>query len=150
MGEQRVDTRALARGLIETIVGEGGDMGTMEEALPPLEAMLRKAAAPDFEVVMTGAPPSPRAVFPGVDGLAKGWADYGEAFDEVRAILEEIRESETHLVLLVDQVSVTRHDHVEMSQPSAMLFEFNADDQIVRAEFHLDRAEALRIAGLDP
>ena len=37
-----------------------------------------------------------------------------------------------------------------MSQPSAMLFEFNDAGQIARAEFHLDRVEALRVAGLEP
>jgi hypothetical protein len=150
MGEQRVDTRALARELIETFVGDGGDMGTMKETLGPLTAMLQEAAGPAFEVVMQGLPPTPALTYPGVEGLQKAWADYGEAFDEVRAVLQEIRESDTHLVLLVDQVAVTHHDRVEISQPSAMLFEFDDQDRIARAEFHLDRAEALRVAGLEP
>jgi hypothetical protein len=150
MGEQRVDNRALARELVETFVGHGGDMGTMKETLGPLTAMLQQTAGPGFEVVMQGLPPSPPMTYPGVEGLVKAWADYGEAFNEVRAVLEETRESDTHLVLLVDQLAVTHHDSVEISQPSAMLFEFDDEDRIVRAEFHLDRAEALRVAGLEP
>jgi ketosteroid isomerase-like protein len=144
------DTRAMARDLVKGFADESGDMGTMDEALPPLAALLEQVAAPDFEVVMRGRPPTPPLTFPGVEGLAKGWNDYGEAFDEVRAVLEDIRESDTHLVLLVDQRVTTHTGGVQMSQPSAMLFEFNDGGQIARAEFHLDRVEALRVAGLEP
>ena len=34
------------------------------------------------------------------------------------------------------------------SHPSALVFEFNDQGQVTRAEFHLDQAEALRRAGL--
>jgi hypothetical protein len=52
-------------------------------------------------------------------------------------------------VILVNQVAITRHDRVEISQPSAMVLEF-AGEQVSRLEFHLDRNAALRAAGLDP
>ena len=146
----QMDTRALARDMVREFAGDDGDMGTMEEVIEPMVALLEQTAAPGFEVLMKGRPPTPPLTFPGVEGLRKGWSDYGEAFDEVRAILEEVHESDTHLVLLVDQRVTTHTGGVEMSQPSAMLFEFDDNDRVARAEFHLDREEALRVAGLEP
>jgi hypothetical protein len=67
----------------------------------------------------------------------------------VHAELEEMLETDRHVVLLVDQVAVTRSHGVEISQPSAMVFEF-ADGRVTRLEFHLDRESALRVAGMKP
>ena len=145
-----MDTRALARDMVRQFAGEGGDMGTMAEAQPMMTALLEQVAAPGFEVVMQGRPPTPAQRYSGVGGLAEAWGDYGEAFEEVRVVLHELRESDTHLVLLVDQRAITHHDRVEISQPSAMLFEFDGEERIARAEFHLDQVEALRVAGLGP
>ena len=143
------DTKALLREALQGLRGEGSDLGPMEDSLPALSEFITAFATPDFVCVMAGLPPTPPTVHPGVEGLASAWADYGSAFETVRAELQEIRESDSHLVVLVDQVGVTRHGGVEISQPSAMLFAFEGD-RIARVEFHLDQAHALRVAGLEP
>ena len=82
-----------------------------------------------------------------MEGIEAAWQDYGSAFEGVRARLVEIRESDDHTVVIVDQQAKTRHGGVEISQPSAMLFAFDGG-RVKRVEFHLDRSEALRVAGL--
>ena len=141
------DLKKTVRNVMEELAGEDGDLGYMHDALPALTAFAREFAAPDFECAMRGRPPTPPFIWPGVEGIEKAWEDYGAAFEGVRAKLVEIRESDTHSVVIVDQQAKTRHGGVEISQPSAMVFEF-ADDQVRRVEFHLDQAEALRVAGL--
>jgi ketosteroid isomerase-like protein len=130
-------------------MSDAGDLGHMEAALDPLTAFLQEFAAPGFVCVMQPIPPTAPITYPGVEGVWKGWRDYGEAFESVRADLEEIRESRGHVVVLVDQIVTTRHGGVEMNQPSAMVFAFEAD-RVARLEFHLDQSAALRVAGLDP
>jgi ketosteroid isomerase-like protein len=141
------DLQARFRNVIVALAGDDGDLGYMDESLPALMAFAREFAAPDFECIMCGLPPAPPTTFPGVDGIERAWNDYGSAFERVRAKLAEIRESDTHTVVLVDQHATTRHGGVAISQPSAMLFAF-AEGQLSRIEFHLDRAQALRVAGV--
>jgi hypothetical protein len=142
------DTREAARVMLMSFLREGNDLGSMEDALPALTGFLSHTAAPDFVCVMEGGPVALNISYPGVDGLAKAWSEWGEAFATVRAELEGVRESERHFVILVNQIATTRHDGVEISQPSALVFEFNDQGQVTRAEFHLDQAAALRTAGL--
>lgn len=143
------DAKALAYDVLSAMVKDGNDLGYMEEALPQLTAFISEIAAPDFVCVMVGAPPAPEAIYHGIDGIAEAWSDWGEAFEKVRAELEEVRESDDHIVVLVKQIAVTRHQGVEITQPSAMVFAFEAG-RLARLEFHLDRDAALRSAGIDP
>lgn len=143
------DLKTQFRAVIEELAGEDSDMGYMRDWLPALTAFAREFAAPGFECVMRGLPPTPALRWPGVEGIEKGWEDYGSAFEGVRIRMADIRESETHVAVIVEQSVTTRHGGVELSQPSAMVFEFSGD-RVKRVEFHLDRAEALRVAGLDP
>jgi ketosteroid isomerase-like protein len=141
------DLKTQFRAIMEERAGDDGDLGYMDETLPALTAFAREYAAPDFECAMAGLPPTPPVVWQGVEGIEKAWADYGGTFAGVRARMTELRESETHVAVLVEQMATTRHGGVEMSQPSAMIYEFDGD-RIKRIEFHLDQAEALRVAGL--
>ncbi|MGH2954824.1 MAG: nuclear transport factor 2 family protein [Solirubrobacterales bacterium] len=143
------NARELAFEVLSEMVDDGGDLGYMDEALPALTAFISEVATPDFVCKLVGAPPVAELTYPGVDGLAEAWREWGEAFEKVRAKLEQVLESEDHIVLLVSQVATTRHQGVEITQPSAMVFAFE-DDRVARLEFHLDRDHALRTAGLDP
>jgi ketosteroid isomerase-like protein len=143
------DAKSLAREVLATFLEGDNDLGYMDEALPQLIRYIEAVAAPDFTCLMVGMPPAPAVTYEGADGLARAWSDWGEAFEKVRAELEEVRESDDHIVVLVNQVAITRHHGVEISQPSAMVFAFE-DGRVTRAEFHLDRAAALKSAGLDP
>ncbi len=134
--------------MLTSFLREGNDLGSMDDALPAITRFLSQVAAPDFICVMEGGPSSFDISYPGIDGVAKAWAEWGEAFATVRAELEGVRETERHFVILVNQIATTRHDGVEISQPSALVFEFNEHHQVTRAEFHLDQAAALRTASL--
>ena len=140
------DTKAVALDVLSGMVGEGGDLGYMEDALPALTAFLTEIASPDFACVMVGG--GPPLTFEGVEGLAAAWRDWGEAFENVRAELEQVIESEDHIVLLANQIATTRHQGVEISHPSAMVARFEGG-RLTALEFHLDRTAALRSAGLE-
>lgn len=141
------DLKKQFRTVIEELAGDDRDIGYMRDWLPALTAFARECAAPGFECVMRGLPPTPALRWPGVEGVEKAWEDYGGSFEGIRIGLIEIRESATHVVVIVDQQATTRHGGVELSQPSAVVVEFDGN-QVKRIEFHLDQAEALRVAGL--
>ncbi len=141
------DAKQAARAVLQGLMGPAGDLGEMAEALPQLSAYVTEYAAPEFQCAMVPVPPTPPVVYDGVGGLQRAWDDWGETFTSLRAVLDDVRESESHIVLLVEQIGITRHGGVQVTQPSAMVWEFRGG-QVVRAEFHLDRAEALRVAGL--
>ena len=87
--------------------------------------------------------------YAGVEGLAAAWHEWGETFENVSVVLEEVRESDDHVVLLVEQIATTRTGGVEIRHPSAMLWRFE-DDAVTALEFHIDRGAALRAAGIEP
>lgn len=142
------DAKALGRDMLGRMAGEGGDLGSMEEALPALTAFVERFAAPGFVCRMVGGHPASDLTYEGVEGLAAAWREWGSAFETIHFVLEEVRESEDHLVLLGKQIATTRHEGVEIVHPSAMVWEF-ADGRLASAEFHLDQTAALRSAGLE-
>jgi ketosteroid isomerase-like protein len=141
------DVKQTAREILKQLGDADGDLGEMEDALPALTAFVAQFADPRFVCAMVPLPPTPAVTYPGVEGLARAWRDWGETFSSLRAVLSEVRESESHIVLLVDQIGITRHDAVEVRQPSAMVWEFSGG-RLLRAEFHLDQTQALRVAGV--
>ena len=78
--------------------------------------------------------------------VAEAWRDWGATFESVRADADELRETEDAVVFFVNQIAVTKHGGVEMTQPSAMVWLFE-DGPVDRLEFHLDREAALRAGG---
>ncbi len=143
MGEP--DSTDLLRGALAAFASDAGV--DHAEAVAAMTAFLSENATEDFTCVMRGLPPTPAATYPGVEGVTRAWKDWGEVFEKVRIELEEVRTSPDHVVMLVEQVARTRHGGVEMRQPSAVVFVFDGG-RASRVEFHLDRDEALRVAGL--
>jgi len=138
---------ALLQALSSLLDGDR-DMGEMERTLPLLANYLRLFAASSFVCAMVPLPPTPAVEYEGVDGVANAWHDWGAAFASVRAEAEDLFRSEDAVVLFVNQIAVTRHGGVEMTQPSAMLWLFE-DGLVARLEFHLDRTMALRAGRLE-
>ena len=101
------DPKELFLEVFPQLVGEDGDLGAMEDSLPQLTQLLEPVAAPDFVCVMQPLPPTPPRPTPGVEGVDAAWEDYGGAFETVRAKLEDVRESDDHIVMLVDQTATT-------------------------------------------
>ena len=139
-------TEALHQALSRLLDGDR-DMGEMERTLPPLTNYLRLFAASSFVCAMVPLPPTPAVEYEGVDGVADAWRDWGAAFASVRAEAEDLYQSGDATILFVNQIAVTRHGGVEMTQPSAMLWLFE-DGLVTRLEFHLDREAALRAGGI--
>lgn len=85
------------------------------------------------------------ASFQGISGLHEAWADWLEAFAEVRFRVEDMKAVGENVVTFGTQIGTTRHGGVEIEQPSAAVWKFH-DGRIQRVEFHLDRETALRSA----
>ena len=116
----------------------------IEEWLPPMAAGIALHAAPDLVCVMVGAPGVENR-YHGVDGIFAGWEDWGESFETLDLIIEEIAEVPVGALVRVRQHAVTRRDAVPVQQRSAMLLRLR-DGRIGAVEFHLDRATAERAA----
>ena len=83
---------------------------------------LAEFAAPDFACAMRGLPPTPPVVWPGVEGIEQRLGGLRRRVrGRPRRSWLELRESDAHVVVIVDQKARTRHGGVELSQPSAMV-----------------------------
>ena len=81
----------------------------IEEWLPPMAAGIALHAAPDLVCVMVGAPGVENR-YHGVDGIFAGWEDWGESFETLDLIIEEIAEVPVGALVRVRQHAVTRRD----------------------------------------
>jgi ketosteroid isomerase-like protein len=98
----------------------------------------------DFVVVMTG-PGGFEGRWEGTDGLREAWLDWLTAFERVTLEIESVEDVGDNVLALARQVGVSRHDGIELEQPSAAVWKFRGD-RAYRLEFHLDRELALRSA----
>jgi hypothetical protein len=119
----------------------------LEDLLGPLRESLAAFAVPDFECIMQPAPPTPPAVSTGLEGFDSSWSDFAEAFTDFRLKVEEARQAGDYFIANALQIARTRYGGVEITQPSSLLIQFEGN-RVVRIEFHIDRDEALRRAGL--
>jgi ketosteroid isomerase-like protein len=101
-------------------------------------------AADDVVCVMSGGE-NFEATYEGLEGLRAAWADWLEAFARIRFEIEEVQQVGENVITLGRQTGVTRHDEVEIVQPSAAVWKF-ADGVLFRIEFHLDREIAFESA----
>lgn len=101
-------------------------------------------AADEVTVEMVGAADF-AATYEGIGGLREAWGDWLEAFAEVRFRIDEVRDVGANVLTEATQIGVTRHDGVEIEQPSAAVWKFRAGE-LYRVEFHLDRRAAERSA----
>ncbi len=137
---------ALRSALAEVVSGSG-DFGEMPDMAADLAEIIRPFAAADFECLMTPLPPTPPAVFKGVDGIVRAWQDFASSFRSVTAQLNRALESDTAMLLLVDITYVTEHGAVQIAQPAALVV--MVDGQLVtEVQFHLDQDAALKAGGL--
>jgi hypothetical protein len=141
------DAKQAVLGFLQPLLAGEGEMGEMISALPFLVEQLRPHAAADFVCALVPVPPSPGLEFAGIDGVAAAWREWGSTFESVRGVAQDLLEGPASIVLLVDQIAVTKHGGVELRQPSAVVFLFSGE-ALSRVEFHLDRAAARRAGGL--
>jgi hypothetical protein len=84
--------------------------------------------------------------FQGTEALKDAWTDWLEAYSDLQFRIHEFRDVGDNVLMLVDQVAVTRHGGVEVEQPSAAVWKFTDDGRLWRVEFHLDQRAAERSA----
>ena len=84
--------------------------------------------------------------FSGIAGLVEGWREWLSAWSQYEAHVEEYVAAGDHVVMLVRLRGETRHDHVVIEQPAAVVYTL-ADGKVVGMTFHLDRRQALEEAG---
>ena len=83
--------------------------------------------------------------FEGPEGVKAAWNDWLEAYTRLDFRIHEFRDVGENVLMLVDQVGITRHGGVEVEQPSAAVWMFRGE-RLHRVEFHLDPRSAERIA----
>jgi hypothetical protein len=114
---------------------------------PQLER-LREIAAPDLEVEMIGPGGAFRQSFHGIDGFRDAWADWLEPYESYRIEPEDWRYAEDRIVFIGRQTAVPKGGGAEVESDAAAVLFFD-EGLLKRIEFHLDRAAALRSAGLE-
>jgi len=107
-------------------------------------------AEPDFEVVMVGPAYLPtRFEGSGVEGFREAWLDWTSAFESYQIEIERVIDAGKRVVSLVAMAGKTKTGGVEIEAPGAAVWTV-VDGRLRRVEFHLDREEALRSAGVQP
>ncbi|HEX3262062.1 MAG TPA: nuclear transport factor 2 family protein [Solirubrobacterales bacterium] len=112
--------------------------------------MFMELAEPDFEVVMVGPDyVSTQLEFNGLDGFRDAWRDWTSPFEAYRIEVEETIDGGDRVVSLVAMTGTTRTGGAEIKAPGAAVWTV-VDGRVRRVEFHINRATALRAAGLGP
>ena len=131
-----------------SILGEmfGGDEVEVDAmTIDRMIGALEPVAAEDIVCLMAGTDDNSVATSEGLDGLRGVWADWLGVFARVRFEIESVENVGDNVVVIARQIGTTRHDGVEIAQPSAAVWKFG-DGIIEQVEFHLDRSKAMKSA----
>jgi ketosteroid isomerase-like protein len=146
------DGTEVVRALHEVLLAEGGLVDIDDESSGErIAEVLREVAEPDFECAMvaSGGGAGLRAEHRGVEGFLDAWRDWAGAFDRMRIEPERLIEAGDCVVELDRMSGTPRGTSAEVINRVGAVWTFS-DGRLARVEFHLDRTEALRAAGLDP
>ncbi len=102
---------------------------------------------PEFEAEMIGTLGF-AATRPGLAGLAEGWNDFLQPWEAFRWTPRDLLPVQGGVLVLVDLRGRMPGAPADLETESALLWRFR-DGKIARAEFFLDRQEALAAVGLD-
>jgi ketosteroid isomerase-like protein len=126
---------------------EGLDLAAITKSGNLADALNVSAMAPDLEVAFV-TPAVGSTEYRGLEGFLEGWADWMDPWASFEVRVEEFLDAGERVVVFVTLTGQTEHDGVRIDQPAAAVLEVS-DGLIRRVEFHLDRREALEVAGLD-
>jgi ketosteroid isomerase-like protein len=110
-------------------------------------AALTPLLDPDFEVIAVDGIRD-KTVYRGIDGLRSGWLDWLSPWVSYKAEVEDAIDVGDKVLLLVRDVGRLEADGYDVAINSAAVWTVR-DGTIVRAEFHSDRAVALKAVGLE-
>jgi len=102
---------------------------------------------PDFRVDMIAGAAGLRQEYSGVDGLVKGWRDWVAPFEAFRIEIENDFAGGGDVYVGFARQTGVLEGGGEVKADAAALFRFE-NGLLARLEFHMDRAEAMRSAGL--
>jgi ketosteroid isomerase-like protein len=137
---------------IQDALGTGDVVAALADATTEqaVRQVFGELAEADFQVVMRGPAYLPAAFEgKGVDGFRGAWSEWTSAFESYRIDVERVIDAGDLVVSLVTMAGRTRTGGVEIEAPGAAVWTV-VDGRLRRVEFHLDRDEALRTAGLEP
>jgi ketosteroid isomerase-like protein len=137
------------RAIHEVLMGPKGAIRDAPEEVALIAEVLRQVAEPQFECAMIGPDESFQNVERGTEGFFSAWTDWLSPFEEFRIEVERTIDAGEDVVDLVRQVARTVRGGVPVETEGAAVWRFRSG-RLQRVEFHLDRAAALRIAGLEP
>ena len=110
-----------------------------------IDAMLALATS---DCVMTSQLLDASAEFHGRQGLARYYAMLNESWEEFRSVIEEAHDLGDHVLTLNRSTARGKGSGVTVDAPTGAVFDFR-DGKVSRVRLYLDRAEALRAAGLE-
>jgi ketosteroid isomerase-like protein len=101
---------------------------------------------PDFKSVRTGVPDG--KTFTGLDGLREMWLEWVAPWKTYRVEFEEVIDRGDRVLLLARAFGRLEGSQAEVENIVAGVWTVS-DGMIARAEYYLDRAEALKAVGLE-
>ena len=101
---------------------------------------------PDVESVRPGLPDG--TIYIGLDGLRDMWLEWLAPWKTYRVETEEVIDLRDRVLVLVHAFGRLEGSQGEVENTSASLWTVR-DGKIARAEFYLDRTEALKAVGLE-
>jgi ketosteroid isomerase-like protein len=137
--------------LVRTVQPSGVDLVALNRELPEAFAALPGSVfADDFEsVFMVEDAPTRLGPFRGAQGFVAGWSDWLEPWESYEIEAEEFIDADDQVVVFARVRARTRRDKVEVEHSPAAVWTVR-DGLVRRIEFYLERASALRAAGLEP
>jgi hypothetical protein len=118
-----------------------------DEAMETLRASMARIAADDLVVEMIGEGDF-KGTLNGIEGMREGWRDFLETFERFEMFVEEVIPHGNDLVVTTRQDALTATDGVRLTNDAGAIFSFGEDDKLRRASFYLNRADALKAAGI--
>jgi ketosteroid isomerase-like protein len=118
-----------------------------DSALADFEQSVGRFCHEDFETAMVSGGSGLRNEYRGADGFVSAWRDWVQPFESFRIVIgHEMEATEDALLGLAQQTGVLSGGGEVRSDAAAVMF--FRDGLLARVEFHMDRAEARRAAGM--
>jgi ketosteroid isomerase-like protein len=143
------DQIEIAHRLREAMTAESFATNVRDEAaLELFEESIGSLCHEDFETAMVSGGPGLRNEYRGMQGFVSAWRDWVTPFESFRITIDDDTLGTGDVLLGLAHQTGELAGGGEVSSDAAAVMFFR-DGLLARVEFHMDRAEALRAAGLE-